>query len=62
MKRADSSTLDDARPTLLASDDAADARWFNIDDVEAGIKKGEITPGVENVLISSEVMYEKDLL
>ena len=62
MKRADSSTLDDARPTLLASDDAADAKWFNIDDVEAGIKKGEITPGVENVLIRSEVLYEKELL
>mmetsp|Transcript_21140 Transcript_21140/g.31287 ORF Transcript_21140/g.31287 Transcript_21140/m.31287 type:complete len:247 (+) Transcript_21140:131-871(+) len=62
MKRADSSTLNDARPTLLASDDAADANWFNIDDVEAGIKKGEITPGVEKVLIRSEVMYEKELL
>eukprot|EP00979_Chaetoceros_neogracilis_P008570 scaffold1904_cov280-Chaetoceros_neogracile.AAC.32 len=59
---ADSSSIDYRRPTLLASDDAADAKWFNIDDVTAGIKKGEITPGLEKVLLRTELMYEKGLL
>jgi len=59
---ADSSSIDYRRPTLLAADDAADAKWFNIGDVIAGIKKGEITPGLEKVLLRTELMYEKGLL
>mmetsp|Transcript_17117 Transcript_17117/g.32388 ORF Transcript_17117/g.32388 Transcript_17117/m.32388 type:complete len:259 (-) Transcript_17117:71-847(-) len=49
-------------PTLLASDDAMDAMWFDIADIKLGIEKGEVIPGIEKVLSRSELMYEKGLL
>jgi ADP-ribose pyrophosphatase YjhB (NUDIX family) len=49
-------------PTLVAADDAADAKWFNLEDIKKGIEFGNITPGVERVILRSEHMYEKGIL
>ena len=49
-------------PTLCASDDAMDAMWFDLADIRLGIEKGEVIPGIEKVLIRSELMYERGLL
>jgi 8-oxo-dGTP pyrophosphatase MutT (NUDIX family) len=49
-------------PTLCASDDAMDAMWFDLADIRLGIEKGEVIPGIENVVIRSELMYDKGLL
>ena len=50
------------RPTLIANDDAADAKWFSVEDIRKGIQDGEITQGVEPVLERTELMYQKGLL
>lgn len=49
-------------PQLIASDDASDAMWFDLVDIRLGIERGEITPGVEKVLVRSKIMAEKGLL
>ena len=49
-------------PTLIASDDAADAKWWDINQIKAGINRGEVTSGVEKVILRAELMYDKGLL
>lgn len=49
-------------PTLVASDDAADAKWFSTPDIIQGISSGQITKGVEKVIQRSELLYQKGLL
>lgn len=49
-------------PPLVAADDAADAKWFNLENIQRGIEFGNITPGVERVILRSELMYEKGIL
>ncbi len=50
------------KPILTASDDAADARWWSLDQIQSGIKNGEVTLGVEKVILRTELMYEVGLL
>jgi len=42
------------RPKLTPSDDAADAKWLNIEEVEQMLIRGETTRGVLNVLRKAE--------
>ena len=49
-------------PTLVASDDAADASWWDLESIRAGINRGEVTSGVEKVILRAELMYDKGLL
>ncbi len=49
-------------PRLVASDDAADAKWWNLKSIQEGIKGGEVTAGVEKVILRTELMYSKELL
>jgi len=49
-------------PLLFAADDAADAKWFDLIQIQEGVERGDITPGVEKVVIRSELMFEKGLL
>lgn len=49
-------------PTLIASDDAADAKWWDLKSIKEGIDRGEVTQGVEKVILRTELMYEKGLL
>lgn len=49
-------------PKLVAADDAADAAWFDLDSIQKGIDEGKITPGVEKVIIRSELMTKKGIL
>ncbi len=49
-------------PALAASDDAADARWWDLESIQAGIERGEVTSGVEKVILRAELMYDKGLL
>jgi len=44
-------------PTLVADDDAADAKWWSLDEIQSGVEKGEVTKGVEKVLSRAEIMY-----
>lgn len=50
-----------APPDLVASDDAADAQWWNKEEMERGIEEGRLTPGVLRVLGIAEPMYEKGM-
>ena len=65
-KRKKSSMVTDdmssSPPLLIPSDDAADARWWNLDQIRSGIQNGEVTSGVEKVIVRSELMYDKGLL
>lgn len=49
-------------PTLVASDDAEDAKWFDLQAIQRGVELGQITNGVEKVVLRSEFMYEKGVL
>ena len=49
-------------PTLLPRDDAADAAFFSLADIEEGIDKGRITPGLLRVIHRVEAMYAAGLL
>mmetsp|Transcript_19847 Transcript_19847/g.57572 ORF Transcript_19847/g.57572 Transcript_19847/m.57572 type:complete len:158 (-) Transcript_19847:85-558(-) len=48
-------------PKLVACDDAMDARWWNIEEMEQGIKEGNLTPGILRVLDIAETFYDKGL-
>jgi 8-oxo-dGTP pyrophosphatase MutT (NUDIX family) len=52
----------DFRPALFPADDAADAKWFTLEDIEEGEAKGHITPGVEKVVTRSHMLSKKGLL
>ena len=49
-------------PKLEASDDAADAKWWDMKSILMGIDRGEVTSGVEKVILRTEFMYEKGIL
>ena len=49
-------------PTLNAADDAADAKWWKLKDIQKGINDGIVTPGVERVIIRAEHMHQAGLL
>ena len=49
-------------PKMIPSDDAADADFFSLDDVEEGIDAGRITPGVLRVIRRVEAMHAAGLL
>ena len=49
-------------PTLVASDDAADAKWLDLKSIKDATDRGEVTSGVEKVILRSELMYDKGLL
>ena len=49
-------------PALFPADDAADAKWFTLEDIEEGEAKGLITPGVEKVVTRSQMLFKKGLL
>ena len=52
---------DDGEPLIKAADDAADARWWNRNEVRKGIDDETVTTGVENVLDRAEFMIQKEL-
>lgn len=49
-------------PRMIPSDDAADADFFSLDDIEEGIDAGQITPGVLRVIHRVEAMHAAGLL
>ena len=49
-------------PTIQASDDAMDARWWSLGEVEDAEEDGTVTKGVLAVLERSEMLYSKGLL
>ena len=49
-------------PTLVASDDAADASWWDLESIQAGVERGDVTSGVEKVILRTELMHSKGLL
>jgi len=49
-------------PNLVASDDAANAKWWSHEEIIQGILSGQITQGVEKVIRRSELLYQKGLL
>jgi ADP-ribose pyrophosphatase YjhB (NUDIX family) len=49
-------------PNLIASDDAANAKWWSNDEIIQGISSGQITKGVDKVIHRSELLYQKGLL
>ena len=51
-----------SKPIVTPSDDAADASWWSLEQIQSGIKNGEVTSGVEKVILRTEFMYEKGLL
>ena len=51
-----------APPTLVASDDALDAKWLTFEEIMEGVKKGELTKGVGDVYKRAENLYKAGLL
>ena len=49
-------------PQIEASDDAMDAKWWSVKEVEVAESKGIVTPGVLRVVKRSETLYQKGLL
>lgn len=49
-------------PNLEAADDAADAKWWDLKSIQTGIDNGEVTLGVDKVILRTEFMYEKGIL
>jgi 8-oxo-dGTP pyrophosphatase MutT (NUDIX family) len=49
-------------PVITASDDAADARWWNAEEIQLAEKDGKVTKGVWRVLERSEILYSNGLL
>jgi 8-oxo-dGTP pyrophosphatase MutT (NUDIX family) len=49
-------------PKMMPSDDAADADFFSLADIEEGIDAGRITPGVLRVIRRVEAMHTAGLL
>ena len=49
-------------PKMIPSDDAADADFFSLEDIEEGIDAGRITPGVLRVIRRVEAMHAAGLL
>lgn len=51
-----------APPQMVASDDAADAKWVTLEQVNEFVILGHTTPGVLKVIEHAEVLYEKGML
>ena len=51
-----------SQPNIKASDDAMDAKWFSVKEVEVAESAGNVSPGVLRVLRRSELLYDKGLL
>ena len=49
-------------PHIIASDDAMDAQWWNVDEMKAGEGNGVVTMGVLSVINRSEMLYRFGLL
>lgn len=60
--KENTAALSHSLPHLAAADDASDAKWFDLAAISEGVEKGEITPGVEKVVLRSELMFEKGFL
>ena len=44
-------------PPVMASDDAADARWWSLEEIKVGLEGGDITLGIARVLNRAEGLY-----
>jgi len=49
-------------PTLTAGDDAADVKWWDLDEIQKGVERGEVTRGVVRVINRAEMLYDKGIL
>lgn len=58
----ESSSGPEEAPKMIASDDAADASWWNVDDIKKGIEEDRVTPGLLRVIKMAEAMYAAGLL
>jgi len=48
-------------PPLFASDDALDAKWLTLEEIQNGVKKGHLTNGVQDVYKRVEDIYAAGL-
>jgi len=58
----DSTTATITLPTLVAADDAADAKWWDLEEIRLGVASGQVTKGVEQVVHRTESLYDNGLL
>eukprot|EP00591_Stephanopyxis_turris_P008783 CAMPEP_0195530946 /NCGR_PEP_ID=MMETSP0794_2-20130614/34078_1 /TAXON_ID=515487 /ORGANISM="Stephanopyxis turris, Strain CCMP 815" /LENGTH=272 /DNA_ID=CAMNT_0040662571 /DNA_START=295 /DNA_END=1113 /DNA_ORIENTATION=+ len=49
-------------PILTAADDAMDARWWTLTEVQRGVDEGLVTIGCDTVLLRAEALYSSGLL
>ena len=49
-------------PKIQASDDADDARWWNVQELKEAEDTGLVSKGVHQILERSEILYTKGLL
>jgi len=47
-----------APPKLIASDDALDAKWMSVQEIQQGVKKGFLTRNVGEVFTRAESLYQ----
>jgi 8-oxo-dGTP pyrophosphatase MutT (NUDIX family) len=62
VQSADKKMVQVEPPKMIPCDDAADAKFFSLNDIEEGIDKGRITPGLLRVIRRVEAMYAAGLL
>lgn len=58
----DSSPGENKAPKMIASDDAADANWWNAEEIQKGIEEEKVTPGILRVIKTAEAMHAAGLL
>eukprot|EP00957_Ditylum_brightwellii_P196444 14967663-Ditylum_brightwellii.AAC.1 len=49
-------------PKLVADDDALDATWWSVQDIQKGIEEKKVTRGVERVIARAELLYKAGFL
>lgn len=54
--------ISSAMPDITASDDAEDARWWSVEEIQLAEKDGKVTRGVWRVVERAEILYSKGLL
>jgi ADP-ribose pyrophosphatase YjhB (NUDIX family) len=49
-------------PTLTACDDAMDAKWWTLSDIQSAVDQGKASPGIVQVFERAEALHSQSML